>query len=103
MSFLTNLGQSSKVLLHLPVGSCSAGHPVLWSAELCLAHDSGLQSALGKSCLGSCLTLIGDSSYTPGPRSNDWGLDNHMLILACHLTPASSLHILCFYILIIIY
>ena len=103
MSFLTNLGQSSKVLLHLQDGSCSAGHPVLWIAELCLAQDSGLQSALGKSCFGSCLTLIGDSSYTPGPHSNHWGLDNHMLILACHLTPAFSLYILCCYILISIY
>ena len=37
--------------------------------------NSGLQSALGKSCFGSCLTLIGDSSYIsqdPIPITGVW-------------------------------
>ena len=38
MSSLTNLGQSSKVLLHFSDGSRSARHSVLWIAELCLAQ-----------------------------------------------------------------
>lgn len=97
MSFVTNLDQSSKVFLPLPDGSSSAGHCVLCSLELCFAQQSGLQSSLGKSCFGFCLVLIGDSSFTPGPHSNCQGLDNYTLILACHLTSALSLSILCCY------
>lgn len=61
---------------------CCAGHSVLCSPEMHFAQHSGLQSALGKTCFGSCLTLTGHSSFIPGPHSNHWGLDNYMLILA---------------------